>query len=123
MKTIWLQLIILKLFCFGFSPVTIGSEKPNFIIVVSESHSTSAVGSYKGYLSDINPTPNLDLISQKSSVFTNAFCTNAASGPSSAVILTGKHSHLNGFIQNGNKFNTSQNYLPKIGRASCRERV
>ena len=83
-------------------------------MIVSESHPTSAVGSYKGYLSDINPTPNLDLISQKSSVFTNAFCTNAVSGPSSAVILTGKHSHLNGFIQNGNKFNTSQNYLPKI---------
>ena len=114
MKTIWLQLIILKVFCFGSSLITIGSEKPNFIMIVSESHPTSAVGSYKGYLSDINPTPNLDLISQKSSLFTNAFCTNAVSGPSSAVILTGKHSHLNGFIQNGNKFNTSQNYLPKI---------
>ena len=36
-------------------------------MIVSESHPTSAVGSYKGYLSDINPTPNLDLISQKSS--------------------------------------------------------
>ena len=93
MKTIWLQLIILKVFCFGSSLITIGSEKPNFIMIVSESHPTSAVGSYKGYLSDINPTPNLDLISQKSSVFTNAFCTNAVSGPSSAVILTGKHSH------------------------------
>ena len=68
MKTIWLQLIILKVFCFGFSPITIGNEKPNFIIIVSESHSTSAVGSYKGYLSDINPTPNLDLISQKSAL-------------------------------------------------------
>ena len=67
MKTIWLQLIILKVFCFGSSLITIGSEKPNFIMIVSESHPTSAVGSYKGYLSDINPTPNLDLISQKSS--------------------------------------------------------
>ncbi|MDG0965006.1 MAG: sulfatase-like hydrolase/transferase [Opitutales bacterium] len=114
MKTIWLPLFILKILWLSFYHISTGSEKPNFVVIISESHSTSAVGAYKGYLSDINPTPNLDLISQKGSIFTNAFCTNATSGPSTASILTGKYSHLNGFIHNGCKFNTSQNYLPKI---------
>ncbi|HAA52187.1 MAG TPA: hypothetical protein DCE43_20890, partial [Planctomycetaceae bacterium] len=30
------------------------------------------------------------------------------------VILTGKHSHLNGFMRNGNKFNASQQTFPKL---------
>ena len=113
-KICWFPLFIFNLYCGGlFFPLP-GKEKPNFVMIVSESHAVSAFGAYKGYLSDVNPTPNLDRISQKSSLFTQAFCTNATSGPSSAVLLTGKHTHLNGFIQNGNKFNTSQDSLPQL---------
>ena len=35
-------------------------------------------------------------------------------GPSRAVIQTGKHSHLNGFIRNGNTFNGDQQTFPKL---------
>ena len=92
---------------------THGKKKPNFILIVSESHPVSALGAYKGYLSKVDPTPNLDHLALKSFIFTNAFCTNATSGPSSAVLLTGQHSHINGFHKSGNKLNDTQITLPQ----------
>ncbi|MFM7846762.1 MAG: sulfatase-like hydrolase/transferase, partial [Planctomycetota bacterium] len=44
----------------------------------------------------------------------NCFCTNSICGPSRAVILTGKHSHLNGFYDNSSRFDGSQQTFPKI---------
>ncbi len=114
MNIIGFQLFFLKFFILFFSFSVLGKEKPNFIVVVSESHPISAVGAYKGYLWETDPTPNLDKFIQKSVLFTHAFCTNSSSGPSGAVMLTGKHSHINGFIQNGNKFNTSQESLSQL---------
>lgn len=48
--------------------------------------------------------------------FQNCFCTNSICGPSRAVILTGKHSHLNGFKTNegGKNFDGSQQTFPKL---------
>lgn len=106
-------LLFINIYC-STAVVSVHAEnRPNFLMIVSESHSVSAFGSYKGYLSKINPTPNLDRIAQKSNVFLKAFCTNATVGPSSAVLLTGKHSHLNGVMRNGNMFDDSQEHLPK----------
>ena len=47
-------------------------------------------------------------------LFENSFCTNSICGPSRAVILTGKHSHKNGFMNNGNKFDGDQQTFPKL---------
>ena len=113
-KILGYHLIFMKFCILLFSHSVFGKEKPNFIMVVSDSHPISAVGAYKGYLAEVNPTPNIDKIIQNSVLFTHAFCTNASSGPSGAVLLTGKYSHINGFIQNGNKFNTSQESLPQL---------
>ncbi len=46
--------------------------------------------------------------------FTNCFVTNSICGPSRAVILTGKYSHLNGFHDNANRFDGSQQTFPKL---------
>jgi arylsulfatase A-like enzyme len=49
-------------------------------------------------------------------LFSNAFVTNSICGPSRAVILTGKHSHRNGFYNNewGGEFDGSQQTFPKL---------
>ena len=49
------------------------------------------------------PTPNIDRLANEGAIFENSFCTNSICGPSRASILTGKHSHKNGFLGNTGK--------------------
>ena len=87
------------------------SGRPNILFIFTDDHAAHAMSAYG---SKINKTPNLDRIANEGMLFTNCFCTNGICGPSRAVIQTGKHSHLNGFLQNGNKFNGDQQTFPKL---------
>ena len=87
------------------------SDRPNILFVFSDDHATQAIGAYG---SKINKTPNIDRIANEGAVFKNSFCTNSICGPSRASILTGKHSHLNGFLRNGNRFDPTQLTFPKL---------
>ncbi|MEM9586056.1 MAG: sulfatase-like hydrolase/transferase [Planctomycetota bacterium] len=86
-------------------------KRPNILFIFSDDHATQAIGAYG---STINQTPNLDRIASEGMLFTNSFCANSICGPSRACILTGKHSHLNGFLRNGDRFNSSQMTFPKL---------
>src|SRR5690606_11225409 len=47
--------------------------------------------------------------------FTSNYCGNSICGPSRASVLTGKHSHGNGFMRNSSAgFDGTQQTLPKI---------
>ena len=62
-------------------------------------------------------TPNLDRIAEEGVRFTNSFVANSLSGPSRACMLTGKHSHKNGFYDNTTcVFDGSQQTFPKLLR-------
>lgn len=88
-------------------------ERPNILFVFSDDHATHAISAYG---STINQTPNIDRLANEGMLFTNAFVTNSICGPSRAVILTGKHSHINGFVANewGGGFDGSQQTFPKL---------
>jgi arylsulfatase A-like enzyme len=60
----------------------------------------------------------MDRIAKEGLLFTRCYVTNSICGPSRAVIQTGKYSHLNGFIRNGNRFDSSQQTFPKLLQAS-----
>jgi len=79
-------------------------NRPNILFIFTDDHAPHAIGAYG---SKINKTPNMDKLAREGMIFHNSFCTNSICGPSRAVILTGKHSHLNGFITNGNTFDGS----------------
>jgi N-acetylglucosamine-6-sulfatase len=83
------------------------------LFVFSDDHATQAIGAYG---SQINETPQIDRIAREGAVFLNSFCANSICGPSRACILTGKHSHVNGFMRNGNRFDGSQVTFPKLLR-------
>lgn len=89
------------------------SKRPNIIFIMSDDHAVQAISAYGHPVSKLAPTPNIDRIAQNGTVFNNSFCTNSICGPSRAVILTGKHSHINGFRMNGEEFDGSQPTLPK----------
>ena len=90
------------------------TEKPNILFVFSDDHSPNAVGAYNGWLKSVNPTPAIDKLAAQGMVMRNSFCGNSICGPSRAAILTGKHSHKNGFMSNGNRFDWDQQSFPKL---------
>ncbi|WP_370176117.1 sulfatase family protein [Leeuwenhoekiella palythoae] len=88
-------------------------EKPNIIFIMSDDHAFQAISAYGHPVSQLAPTPNIDRIAQNGMRMDRAYVTNSICGPSRAVILTGKHSHINGFRQNGDRFDGDQPTLPK----------
>ncbi|MCX6232531.1 MAG: sulfatase [Bacteroidetes bacterium] len=90
-------------------------QRPNIIFIMSDDHAAKAISCYDG---SINKTPNIDRIAANGVRFTNCFCTNAVSGPSRAVILSGQLSHLNGMINNEVTFDSATLTLPKVLRAN-----
>ncbi len=88
----------------------LSSTRPNIIFIFSDDHATHAISAYG---SKINKTPNIDRLASEGVMFRNCFCGNSICGPSRATILSGKHSHANGFMRNGNRFDQSQVTFPK----------
>ena len=89
------------------------SKQPNIIFIMSDDHAYQAISAYDHPVSKLAPTPNIDRIAENGMRMDRAYVTNSICGPSRAVILTGKHSHINGFRQNGDRFNGDQPTLPK----------
>lgn len=89
-------------------------DRPNIVFIFSDDHAPHAIGAYDGWLKSVNPTPEIDELAADGMLFQNSFCTNSICGPSRAVIQTGKHSHKNGFMNNGNSFDWNQQTFPKL---------
>ncbi|MEM7145423.1 MAG: sulfatase [Verrucomicrobiota bacterium] len=111
MKT---RTLLLLVFSFVLAVGARGDERPNILFVFTDDHAPHAIGAYDGWLKSVNPTPRIDQLAADGMIFENSFCTNSICGPSRAVIQTGKHSHKNGFMNNGNTFNWDQQTFPKL---------
>lgn len=90
---------------------TAKTKRPNIIFIMSDDHAYQAISAYSDKL--IN-TPNIDRIANEGMLFDNACVTNSICAPSRAVILTGKHSHINGKMDNLRPFDWSQTTFPQL---------
>ncbi len=100
-------------------PFALAADKPNILFLFSDDHALNAISAYGGRLEKVAPTPHIDRIADEGAVFKNSFCANSICGPSRACILTGKHSHKNGFMRNtGKGLDQSQWTLSKALRQS-----
>ena len=88
-----------------------GSERPNIIFMMADDHGYQAISAYSNHLIE---TPQIDRLANEGMRFTNACVTNSICAPSRAVILTGKHSHINGKIDNRFPFDTTNVTFPQI---------
>ncbi|MEX0314687.1 MAG: sulfatase [Allomuricauda sp.] len=86
-------------------------EKPNIIFIMSDDHAYQAISAYSDHLIQ---TPNIDRIGKEGIIFTNACVTNSICAPSRATILTGKHTHINGKVDNLMPFDTAQVTFPQL---------
>ena len=87
------------------------SVRPNVVFIMSDDHAYQAVSAYDDRLIQ---TPNIDRLADEGIVFDNACVTNSICAPSRATILTGKHTHLNGKIDNRLPFDTSNVTFPQL---------
>lgn len=86
-------------------------QQPNIIFIMSDDHAYQAISAYSNRLIQ---TPNIDRLAKEGILFSNACVTNSICAPSRAVILTGKHSHLNGKIDNEFPFDTTNITFPQL---------
>lgn len=89
-------------------------SKPNIVWIFSDDHTRQAIGAYGGILAEVDPTPNIDRLAAEGMRFDRAYVGNSICAPSRATLLTGKHSHLHGKIDNMGGFNHDQQQFQKI---------
>ncbi|MEN8775167.1 MAG: sulfatase/phosphatase domain-containing protein [Akkermansiaceae bacterium] len=105
-------------FTTGLTLTLSAADRPNILFIFSDDHAPNAISCYPGGLFDkIAPTKGIDRIAKEGMRFDRSYCTNAICGPSRASILTGKHSHLNGFVDNNSSyFDGLQTTFPNLLR-------
>ena len=86
-------------------------KRLNIIYIMSDDHAYQAISAY-GY--GLNNTPHIDKLAEKGMLFNRAFVTNSICGPSRAVMLTGKYSHINGFKDNHSTFDNKQQTVATV---------
>ena len=70
-------------------------QRYNIVYIMTDDHTAQMMSCYDRRHIE---TPNLDRIAADGVRFVNSFVANSISGPSRACMLTGKHSHANGFV-------------------------
>ncbi len=90
-------------------------DRPNIVFIMTDDHSIQTLSAYDDRFI---ATPNIDRLAENGIIFANSFVSNSICAPSRAVMLTGKHSHLNGQIDNVVTFDGSQQTFPKLLQAN-----
>jgi len=110
-------ILFIAVFLFSFPGCKTGKTEmqtpPNIIFIMSDDHAYQAISAYSDHLTK---TPQIDRIAREGMLFTNACVTNSICAPSRATILTGKHCHLHGKIDNSLPFDTTQMTFPQLFR-------
>ena len=95
----------------AFVPTQAQKKPMNIVFIMSDDHSYQTISAYdKRFIS----TPNIDWLADNGVKFQESFVANSLSGPSRACMLTGKHSHANGFTDNSKTFDGGQQTFPKL---------
>lgn len=96
--------------------MAVAQERANIVFIMSDDHTAQMLSAYD---TRHVHTPNLDRIAKDGVKFTRSYVANSLSGPSRACMLTGKHSHKNGFTNNEHGiFDGTQQTMPKLLQAA-----
>jgi arylsulfatase A-like enzyme len=104
---------LLSVLASGPSPaIASPTGRPNVLFIMSDDHTTQAIGSYGGRLATLNPTPNIDALAKGGMRFERVFCNNSICTPSRASIITGQYSQTNGVLDLTGNIPPERQYLP-----------
>jgi arylsulfatase A-like enzyme len=88
--------------------------RPNILWIFTDDHAYQAIGAYGGRLQSMNLTPNLDNIAEQGMRFDRCYVGNSICAPARATLLTGKHSHKNGKLDNYDGFDHRAAAVSKV---------
>lgn len=111
MRPTLLSLVLTGLAATAAAPA---AQRPNIVWIFSDDHTQQAIGAYGSHLAKLNPTPNIDRIAKEGMRFDRCYVGNSICAPARATLLTGKHSHLHGKMDNRGGFNQDQQTFPKL---------
>jgi len=99
--------------CLAMLPAAaMAQQRYNVVYIMTDDHTAQMMSCYDNRFVQ---TPNLDRIAQDGVRFVNSYVANSLSGPSRACMITGKHSHKNGFTNNEHGiFDGTQQTMPKL---------
>ena len=86
-------------------------DQPNIVYILADDLGWNDLACQGSTFYD---SPHIDRIAEKGVLFRNSFVCNSICGPSRAAIMTGKHSHANGFRANGDRFDGHQQTFPQM---------
>ncbi len=104
-------IIVVLIFLSSCSTKQQESARPNIIFIMSDDHAYQSISAYSDKLIQ---TPNIDRLADEGMLFTNACVTNSICAPSRATILTGKHTHIHGKIDNNFPFDATNVTFPQL---------
>lgn len=113
MKNLSLTTLCAVLFATALTNAWAASEKPNILYIMSDDHTSQAIGAYQDRLAKLNPTPTIDRLAREGMLFENVFCNNSICTPSRASIITGQYPLTNGVKDLDGNIPASKQYLPK----------
>jgi N-acetylglucosamine-6-sulfatase len=97
----------------AMAPWVVADDRPNILFIMSDDHTSQAVGAYGSRLAYLDPTPNLDRLAEEGMLFENAFCTNSICTPSRACVMTGQYNHTNGVFDLNGRIEPENQHLAK----------
>jgi len=116
MRRLLLNLLLPTCCGLGFSAATALAAqvrtRPNVLFIMSDDHTTQAIGAYGSRLAMLNPTPNIDSLARGGMRFDRVFCNNSICTPSRASIITGQYSQANGVLDLTGNIPPKRQYLP-----------
>ena len=87
--------VLLFNLCFA-----VAADRPNIVWIFSDDHAFQAISAYKSRFANLAPTPNIDRLADLGMRFDRSHVANSICAPARACVLTGKHSHMNGVLDN-----------------------
>jgi arylsulfatase A-like enzyme len=86
-------------------------KRPNILFIMSDDHTTQAIGVYGSRLAELNPTPNIDALAKSGMRFDRVYCNNSICTPSRASIITGQYPQTNGVLDLTGNIPPSKQFL------------
>lgn len=112
-SSLFLALLSAGLPVIGYGAETGKQRKaPNILFIMSDDHTTQAIGAYGSRLAELNPTPCIDVLAKNGMRFDKVFCNNSICTPSRASIITGQYPQTHGVLDLHGSIPAEKQFLP-----------